>query len=202
MSSSVAGGVGYVLRPTLAGRPIRPTFVMPSTRRSVAQVEDTANGSCARTPNRQPRQPGGMARRGMPPKDETGRRWCPRAQAPFAVSSTYPGRNRVDAAARCSLRRGPASVGRRTGASPSPCRHDDSRPARYQQSATRRKRTLPARLPYAIERQLVSEALAVMGRISQGRVCRWGWLEPKVPNAFSVSRQVFPLVQPVEVIDW
>ncbi len=82
-----------------------------------------------------------VEQRGMPPKDETGRRWCPRAQAPFAVSSTYPGRNRVDADARCSLQRCPASVGRRTGAPPSPCSHDRRRPTPPRKSAKGRCRT-------------------------------------------------------------
>ena len=79
MSSSVAGGLGYVLRPTLAGHRIRPTGVVPSTRRSLAQAEYTATGTCARTPNRQPRHPSGRQRRGMPPEVETGRRRRPAA---------------------------------------------------------------------------------------------------------------------------
>ena len=127
MSSNVAGDLGYVLRPTLAGHRIWPAAVAPSPPRSRAQVEGTANGAYARTPNRQPRHPGGRARRGMPPEVETGRRWCPRAQVRFAVSSTRAGRNGVDAAADRSLRRCPASVDRRTGAPPSPCSHDGSR---------------------------------------------------------------------------
>ncbi len=158
MSSSVAVGLGYVLRPTLAGHRIRPTCAAPSTRCSLAQVEDTANGSCARTPNRQPRHPGGRQRRGTPPQDETGRRWCPRAQAPFAVSSTHPGRNPVDAAALCRQRHCPASVGRRTGAPPSPCRHDDGRPTRHRQSAKGRKRIPQILRSYVAERPCVRAA--------------------------------------------
>ncbi len=143
MSSSVAGDLGYVLRPTLAGHRIRPASVAPSTPCSRGQVEDTANGACARTPNRQPRHPGGMARRGMPPEVETGRRWCPRAQDRFAVSSTHPGRHGVDAAARCSLRRCPASVGRRTGAPPSPWRGSRDTLTARPQAASGRKQPLP-----------------------------------------------------------
>jgi hypothetical protein len=122
-----AGGPGYVLRPTLARHRIRPASVAPSTRCSRAQVDDTANGACARTPNHLPRHPGGMRMRGRPPSDAAGGRWCPRAQAPFAVASTIAGRSGVDAAERCRHRRCPASVGRRTGAAPPPWRRDVGR---------------------------------------------------------------------------
>jgi hypothetical protein len=117
-----AGGPGHVLRPTLAGHRARFAGVAPSTPFLLAQVAATANGACARTPSHLPRHPGGMQRRGTPPTDAAGRWWCPRAQDPFAVASTIAGRNGVDAASQCRLRRCPASVGRRTGAPPPPWR--------------------------------------------------------------------------------
>ncbi len=79
-------------------------------------------GACAHTPSHLPRHADGMRRRGRQRLVAAGRRWRPRAQAPFAVSPTFPGRNRVDAAKHSSLRPCPARVGRRTGAPPSPWR--------------------------------------------------------------------------------
>ena len=138
-----AGGPGYVLRPTLAGYRMRPASVAPSTRCSRAQVADTANGACARTPNHLPRHPGGMRMRRRPPSDAAGGRWCPWAQAPFAVASTIAGRIGVDAASRCRHRRCPASVGRRTGAPPPPWRRDVGRQTDCGLAALSRKPTSP-----------------------------------------------------------
>jgi hypothetical protein len=78
--------------------------------------------ACARTPSHLPLCVGGMRRRCMPATVAAGRRWCPWAQAPFAVSSTCIRDRVVDGATTAGLIRCPASVGRRTGAPPSPWR--------------------------------------------------------------------------------
>ena len=99
-------------------------------------------GACARTPSHLPGHSGGMPRRGRPPSAAAGRWWCPRAQAPFAVSSTFAGRKGVDATALNRHRRCPASVGRRTGAPPSPWGRSPARQNLRGQAALGRNRAV------------------------------------------------------------
>ena len=116
---------GQVARGTFSGPRSRgtrwgPRRAVPSTPARRAKSQDTANGACARTPSHLPRQPGGTPAQGLPPGVAAGRWWCPRAQAPFAVSWLLARLDGDDAAVRCGPRWCPASVGRRTGAPPPP----------------------------------------------------------------------------------
>jgi len=126
-ASRRAGGPGHVLRPTLAGHRFRLTRVAPSTASVRAQVAATANGACARAPSHLPGHRGGMRRRGMPPRMHQGGGGAPGRRPDSRSPPMVAGHSGVDAAADCSLRRPPASVGRRTGAPPPPCRHDVGR---------------------------------------------------------------------------
>ena len=119
-----AGGLGYVLRPTLAGHRFRFAGVAPSTASVRALVAATANGACARTPSHLPRHPGGMQRRGTPARMHQGGGGAPGRRPDSRLPPMVAGHGGVDAAADCSLRRPPASVGRRTGAPPPPWRRD------------------------------------------------------------------------------
>ena len=116
---------GQVARGTFSGPRSRgtrcgPRRAAPSTPAKLAKDQDTANGASARTPNHLPRHRRGTPARGGPPSVAAGRWWCPRAEAPFAVSWLFARLDRVDAAGRCGPRCRPASVGRRTGAPPPP----------------------------------------------------------------------------------
>jgi hypothetical protein len=152
-ASRVAGGPGHVLRPTLAGHRVGPAGVARSTPWGRAQVVATANGACARTPCHLPGHPGGMPRRGTPPTDAAGRWWCPRARAPFAVAPTLAGHSGVDAAAHRTMRRSPASVGRRTGAPPPPWGHNGGMPTLSGQTPSDLHRTSRRAWPFHASRK-------------------------------------------------
>ncbi len=112
---------GQVARGTFSGPRSRgtrcgPRRAIPSTPAKLAKSQDTANGACARTPSHLPRPPGGTPAHRPSPWVVAGRWWCPRAQAPFAVSWLVLCLACDDAAVRGGSRRCSASVGRRTGA--------------------------------------------------------------------------------------
>ncbi len=116
---------GQVARGTFSGPRSRgtrwgPRRAAPSTPSRRATSHDTANGASARTPNHLPRHRTGTPARGGPPSVAAGRWWCPRAEAPFAVSWLCARLDRDDVAGRCGPGWRPASVGRRTGAPPPP----------------------------------------------------------------------------------
>ncbi len=116
---------GQVARGTFSGPRSRgtrwgPWRAAPSTPPKHATGHDAANGASARTPNHLPRHASGTPARGGPPSVVAGRWWCPRAEAPFAVSWLFERLDRDDAAGRCGPGWRPASVGRRTGAPPPP----------------------------------------------------------------------------------
>ncbi len=118
---------GQVARGTFSGPRSRgtrcgPRREVPSTPSRRAASQDTANRASDRTPNHLPRHPSGTPTRGGPPSVEAGRWWCPRAEAPFAVSWLVVRLERDDAAGRYGPGWRPASVGRRTGAPPPPWR--------------------------------------------------------------------------------
>jgi hypothetical protein len=122
-----AGGPGHVHRPTLAGHRFRLTRVAPSTASVRALVAATANGACARAPSHLPWHLGGMRRRGTPRRMQQGGGAAPGRRPDSRSLRMVAGHYGNDAAADCSLRRPPASVGRRTGAPPPPCRHNVGR---------------------------------------------------------------------------
>ncbi len=116
---------GQVARGTFSGPRSRgtrcgPRRVAPSTPPKRAQSQDTANGASARTPSHLPGPLGGTPAHRPSPWVVAGRWWCPRAEAPFAVSWPSVGLEGVDGAVRGGPRWRPASVGRRTGAPPPP----------------------------------------------------------------------------------
>ncbi len=116
---------GQVARGTFSGPRSRgtgggPRRATPSTPAKHTQSQDTANGSCARTPSHLPWPPRGTPAQRPPPRLVAGRWWCPRAQAPFAVSWLFARVDGDDASVCCGPRWCPASVGRRTGAPPPP----------------------------------------------------------------------------------
>jgi hypothetical protein len=116
---------GQVARGTFSGPRSRgtlrgPRTAAPSTPTRRTRSQDTANGTCARTPNHLPRLPGCTPAHRPSPWGAAGRWWYPRAQAPFAVSWLLTRLAGVDGAAHCGLRWCPASVGRRTGVPPPP----------------------------------------------------------------------------------
>ncbi len=120
-----APGRGQVARGTFSGPRSRgtrcgPRRAVPSTPSKRATVQDTANGTCARTPSHLPRHRRWCTSWCRANDRCAGRWWCPRAQAPFAVSWLVPRLVGDDAAVRCGPRCCPASVGRRTGAPPPP----------------------------------------------------------------------------------
>jgi hypothetical protein len=117
---------GQVARGTFSGPRSRgprcgPRAAAPSTPTKRGDSQDAANGTCARTPNHLPGHHRWRATWCRANDRCTGRWWCPRAEAPFAVSWLSPRLAGVDGAAQCGLRWCPASVGRRTGAPPAPC---------------------------------------------------------------------------------
>jgi hypothetical protein len=117
---------GQVARGTFSGPRSRgtrcgPRAAAPSTPAKRTKSQDTANGTCARTPNHLPRHRRWRASWCRANCRCTGRWWCPRAEAPFAVSWLLARLACVDAANRCGPPCCPASVGRRTGVPPSPC---------------------------------------------------------------------------------
>jgi hypothetical protein len=120
-----ASARGQVARGTFSGPRSRgtqcgPRSAAPSTPAKRSKSQATANGTCARTPNHLPRHRRWRATWCRANDRCTGRWWCPRAQAPFAVSWLSARLAGVDGAACCGLRWCPASVGRRTGAPPAP----------------------------------------------------------------------------------
>src|SRR5258706_9212370 len=78
-----------------------------------------------------------------------GWRWRLRAQAPFAVSVTAWGHPRLDEATLRDPRWLPASVGRRTQATPPPCRANGWGGESGWKNATRQKGKIAARLQQA-----------------------------------------------------
>jgi hypothetical protein len=116
---------GQVARGTFSGPRSRgtrcgPRAAAPSTSTKRGKGQDTANGTCARTPNHLPWPPGCTPAHRPSPWVAAGRWWYPRAQAPFAVSWLLPSLDGDDAAVRGGPRCCPASVGRRTGVPPPP----------------------------------------------------------------------------------
>jgi hypothetical protein len=117
---------GQVARGTFSGPRSRgtrcgPRAAAPSTPTKHGKSQDTANGTCARTPNHLPWLPGCTPAHRPSPWVAAGRWWYPRAQAPFAVSWLLPSLDGDDAAVRGGGPRcRPASVGRRTGVPPPP----------------------------------------------------------------------------------
>jgi hypothetical protein len=114
---------GQVARGTFSGPRSRgtrcgPRTAAPSTPAKRAESQDTANGTCARTPNHLPWPQGCTPAHRPSPWVAAGRWWYPRAQAPFAVSWLSARLAGVDGAGHCGLRWCPASVGRRTGVPP------------------------------------------------------------------------------------
>ncbi len=115
---------GQVARGTFSGPRSRgtrcgPRRAAPSTPAKLAKDQDTANGACDRTPNHLPWHRSGTPTRGGPPSVAAGRWWCPRAQAPFAVSWLFARLDRDDAAVplRASVaprERGPENGGAAT----------------------------------------------------------------------------------------
>ena len=71
-----------------------------------------------------PGHPGRMRRRGMHPRRHQGGGGAPGCRPDSRSPPMVAGHSGDDAAARCRQSRPPASVGRRTGAPPPPCRHD------------------------------------------------------------------------------
>ena len=116
---------GQVARGTFSGPRSRGTrwglrSAAHSTPAKRANSQDTANGASDRTPSHLPRHPRWQANRCHANDRCTGRWWCPRAEAPFAVSWLVARLDGDDAAERRGPQGCPASVGRSTGAPPSP----------------------------------------------------------------------------------
>ena len=127
--SSVKGGLGHVLRPTLAGQQMECT----SVSRSLPKFSPEGRGHresglrpCPKppAPGTDNEEVGEDVARHLGCRREVG---VPPGAGPIPFGGrtpSVPGTGGDDAAERCGARWLPASVGRRTGAPPPTCHHD------------------------------------------------------------------------------
>ena len=142
-----AGGSGHVLRPSLAGHPMECT----SVSRSSAEFSPEGPGHRESGLRPYPKPPApGTEEVGEDVARQLGCRRAvvvPPGAGPIrGVPASVLGTGGADAAERCGARWCPASVGRRTGAPPPPCRHDAGRQRLRGQTVLGRKRASPGTL--------------------------------------------------------
>ncbi len=106
-----AGARGTFSGPRSRGTGCGPRRAFPSTPAKLLRSQDTANGASALPPSHLPWPPGGTPAHRLSPRVAAGRWWCPRAQAPFAVSWLSARLDGDDAA----VRGGPPMVPRERG---------------------------------------------------------------------------------------